>query len=113
MISTKLMERADLFCKIMTELSGFDPRKKSRRRGVVTARMIVVNALRDKGATQEQVGELFKKNACTIHYYEERMRNISWPGWEPEKELYDKFKKAINELDQIENKTPDNQEAGI
>lgn len=95
MIKDQYIWRAQQLCAIMRELSGIDPMENSRKRDVVTARMMVAMALLHEGCTTMQVAELFGRNHSAVIHYKDRWLGIFMPGWEAERELWEKFKKAI------------------
>lgn len=92
MTTTRISQRAERLCSVMHELTGLDPMERSRRRDLVTARMIVAWTLYEDGATETQLADLFGIRASTIHYYRNRYLSLGDPGWEEERELALRFR---------------------
>lgn len=97
MISDKKKARFEELCRIMKELSGIDPRENSRKHDVVTTRMMVAYQLMREGFTSLAVGELFGRDHSTVLNYKERWLALFMPGWEAERELWERFKAAAGE----------------
>ena len=95
MISEKQKARVEYLCQKMQEVSGIDPRGRSRKRDVVAARCIVSHTLIREGYSFTQIGELLGMDRSTIYFYEDRILGYQFGGYEPERELWDKFKRSI------------------
>ena len=95
MMSEFKKQRAKHLCDVMKELSGIDPMDTSREQDVVTARMMVAVVLRNDGFTTKEIGTLLGRDHATILHYQDRWLALFMPGWEAERELWEKFKKAI------------------
>lgn len=99
MISRKLQDRLAQLRRIMLDISHIDPLIKSRKRDVVTVRMMVAHTLYEEGATEPQIGRLLGITASTVHHYKDRFLALYVPGWEAERELYNRFKAAYEKED--------------
>lgn len=95
MVQEKYKNRAQELCGIMKDMSGIDPMENTRRRDVVTARMMVAIVLLNEGCTTMDAAELLQKNHSSISLYKERIKLLDVPGYKAEKELWEKFKKVI------------------
>jgi len=95
MISEKQKARVEHLCRVMRDLSGIDPMNKSRKRDVVAARTIVAHTLITEGFSHTEIGELLGVDRSTVYYYEDRILGYRFGGYEPEWDLWNKFKKAI------------------
>jgi hypothetical protein len=95
MISEKQIERVEHLCRVMQDISGIDPMHKSRRREVVAARTIISHTLITEGFSHTEIGELIGMDRSTVYYYEDRILGYRFGGYEPEWDLWNKFKKAI------------------
>ena len=95
MIREKYIQRAEELCAKMRELSGINPMENSRKRDIVTARMMVAIVLMQEGCTTMQVAELFGRNHSAIIHYKDRWLGLFMPGWEAERELWEKFKQSV------------------
>lgn len=97
------MKRAGRLRLILRELSGFDPLSGRRRMGDVTAKMLMIKQLYDDGWLLREMEEYMGLNHSTIIYHRKRWNGIALPGWEDERELWNEFKKRVDELDRIES----------
>lgn len=89
-------ERAERLCSAMESISGVDPIRASRRRLVVTSRMLVAARLLLDGWTEEQVGTFFGKDHSTVNNYRRMFElTMTTPGYEAEREIWEKFTLAI------------------
>lgn len=95
MTSGKQRERFEYLCETIKRISGIDPLRDSRKRDNVTVRSMVAWQLIQEGFTTIAVGELFGKNHSTIIHYKDRFLGFFMPGWEAERELWEKFKQEI------------------
>ena len=95
MVSEKYTKRTQHLCAVMKELSGVDPLENSRLRDVVSARMMVSMVLIRDGCTTVQIAELLNMNHAAISHYKNRFKLLSVPGWDVERELWEKFNNAI------------------
>ena len=95
MISEGKKIRFGFLVETMRRISGIDPLEKSRRRDVVTARMLVAKAMIDEGMTHQDIGELLGCDHSTVAHYAKNFNNIFSSGWAAERELWDKFRKEI------------------
>ena len=95
MVSERYKRRAQELRDIIITISGLDPMEDTRKRDVVTARMMLAVQLIREGCTLVQVAELLGRNHSSIVHYENRIQLISLPGWEAERELWEIFKARI------------------
>ena len=95
MISEAKKERAAYLCSVIKDLSGMDPLEDSRKRDVVSVRMMVAMQLYLEKFREKEIAELLHRDRVSIYHYEERWHALYMPGWEAERELWEKFKKAI------------------
>lgn len=95
MLSDKQRERADRLCQVIKELSGYDPNDNSRRQDVVTVRAMVAYQLLSEGFSSVKVAEYFGMNHSSILNYKERWLAFFMPGWEAERDLWEKFRRSI------------------
>ena len=80
----------------METVSGYDPVEESRKRIVVSCRMMVAYALLLEGWTEHDVGIALGWDHSTIHHYRNRfMEMLTTPGYDAEMEIWRKFKTAI------------------
>ena len=95
-VSRHRRERAEEICRKMEELSGFNPTAETRKRGVVTCRVMVSYVLLLEGWTEHQVGCVLGWDHSTINHYRRKFEDMmTQPGYEYERELWNKFKQAI------------------
>lgn len=91
-----LRDKAERYCAVMQETTGVDPLESSRRRPVVTARMMVAYALLQDGYTLNATGTILGMDHATISHYKDRMGDVlKAPGYEAERAIWNKFKKTI------------------
>lgn len=91
-----LRKTAAYYCDKMREVSGVNPTDESHRRPVVVARTFVAYRLLRQGFSEHAVGAVLGWDHATINRYRRRgyeMLNI--PGYDAERELWDKFNQAI------------------
>lgn len=95
-LHSRLRERTDVLCRIMEELTEYDPKENTRRREVVVARKIVCYQLWLEGFTKTDIGLMFSKNHATIGSYISKFDDaLVYPGFPEERRLWEQFKKAI------------------
>lgn len=97
MVSERMKQRADFLCEVMKEVSGIDPKEKTRRREVVNARMMVAQVLLDAGYIEADVATLVGRDRGSVRNYREKMKWIHLPMFEAEAELWKRFKNAAGE----------------
>ena len=91
-----LRERAEKYCDIMQKIAGVDPLEDTRHRPVVIARTMVANALLQDGYTLHAVGTILGVDHATVNHYRKRFQDIeSTPGYEAEREIWNRFKRRI------------------
>lgn len=95
LVTPGLRERAIHLRAVLLRLSGFDAFGKERNRPSTVARMIVCNQLYSEGHTETDIARVMGKNHSTINYYRQRIGSLYTPGWEAERELWERFKKEI------------------
>lgn len=95
MISERKKIRFGFLVETMWQISGIDPLEKSRRRDVVTARMLIAKAMIDEGMTHSEIGELLGCDHSTVAHHAKNFNNIFSSGWAAERELWERFKKEI------------------
>jgi len=92
----RFKERAAELIGKMKKLSGFDAGANTRARPCVVARVMVAHILIAEGCTLHQAGRLLGRNHTTIIHYEKLMTAyLSSPGYDAERELWDRFLKEI------------------
>lgn len=95
-ISYILRKTAAYYCHKMQEVSGCDPAEESRRRPVVVARTFVAYRLLLQGFTEHAVGAALGWDHSTINVYRRRADEmLNTPGYDAERQLWDKFNQAI------------------
>ena len=95
-IPPELRYKAKRFCDIMLEISGADPSQERKFRPVVMARVMVAYALLLDGYTENAIGNVLGWDHSTINHYRGKMNDIlSSPGYEAERELWEKFRERI------------------
>lgn len=83
-------------CRVMREVSGCDPAEESRRRPVVTARTFVAYRLMQQGFTEHAIGAVMGWDHSTVNHYRRKASfMLTAPGYDAERELWNKFNKAI------------------
>lgn len=96
MISRRKKSRFERLRQVMIRLSGLDVMENTRRRDVTIARTIMANELYDEGMRDVEIAELMGKHRTTVLFYLGRgVDMLNTPGWEAERELWEKFKKEI------------------
>ena len=95
MISEKYIVRAEELRMILIRLSGVDPMEKNRTRDVVTTRMMMSIVLMREGCPIKDVARLVGKNRSTVLHYKDNIQLLSFPGYEADLELWQKFNKEI------------------
>ena len=95
MISEKNKDLFERLCNAMKEIIGIDAMENNRSREVVCARMIIAKILHDNFVTETDIGNLIHKNHSTVHHYLERFNNLSYSGYEAERDMYNKFYESI------------------
>lgn len=96
-------KRAKTIANILLETCGLNVFDKRRTREVVTARMIASYQLQTEGLTTTMIGSLIGKDHSTVIFYIKRMQAVlEVPGYEAELELYNTFKKKLEEYDLAE-----------
>lgn len=73
----------ETIASIVESITGHDPLNGSRRRGVVTARILLANALLRLGWTEEDTGAAIGWNHATVHYYRQALRDAEKFGNNP------------------------------
>lgn len=103
LIPSYYKKRIKTIANILLETSGLNIFAKKRTRENVTARMIASYQLQTEGLTTTMIGSLIGKNHSTVTFYIERMRTaLKIPGYEAELEIYEAFKKKLEEYDLAE-----------
>lgn len=96
LIPYTLRVRANDYCKQMEAIAGCDPATERRTRQAVTARTMVCYALLLKGYTEHAIGAIMGWDHSTINHYRKKMYDFLYtPGYDAERELWNKFKTAI------------------
>ena len=96
LVPQKFKRRAKELKEKMKLVSGFDAEASTRERPYVIARTMIAHMLIAEGCTYKQAGQLLGRNHSTIVHYESNMATyLSSPGYEAERELWDKFLKEI------------------
>ena len=96
LIPQKFKQRAKELKEKMKLVSGYDAEANTRERPFVTARTMIAHVLIEEGCTFQQTGQLLGRNHSTIVHYEKNMAAyLSSPGYEAERELWERFKKEI------------------
>lgn len=88
-----------MFREILIELCGGDALSRSRRHENVTAKTLMIRQLYREGWRLPEMCEILKLNHSTVIYHHNRGEFINLPGWDAEKELWNKFNTIIDELD--------------
>lgn len=96
----QLFDRIDFLRRTIKELTEVDPLKRDRHRIYVTARIMLCYALKLDGWTPMQIGGALNYEHSTIIWYYEKMDSIlTIPGYDAERQLWNRYKKRIdNEL---------------
>ena len=95
MVREKYIKRMDHLRDVMFRISGIDPLEDSRRHDVVTAKMMLAAVLQKEGCNIVQTGRLLGRTHATVIHYNDMFLALFLPGWEAERELWEKFKKEI------------------
>lgn len=93
LIPAILRYTAQHYTNIMQGITGFDPLEETRKRPVVSARVILAHYLLLNGYTENQIGVVLNIDHSTIHHYRKRYPILM--NYKEEKELDTKFKQAI------------------
>lgn len=97
LISTKAQIRAETLRNVMLEISGEDILEDSRKRSVVISRAMVSYELVLEGFAIKTIGKLIGRNHATVVYYRRLVEGyLSIPGYDLEKEIWEKFKERIS-----------------
>ena len=95
-ISPYMRERALYLCDTMKNVSGSDPSADTRKRPVVTARVMVCQVLMMEGWSENQIGIVMGWDHSTVNHYRKRFKEfMETPMFRNERALWDKFKNAI------------------
>lgn len=101
-IPPSLSERARHLCEIMYEVSGIDAMAKTRKRPVVMARVMVVNALLSEGHSENSVGVTLGFDHSTINHYRKKLDDIlTLRCYDAEREIWKKFNEKIQTKKQM------------
>lgn len=95
MLSEKKKARFEFLCEVMKEVSGLDPLKDTRKHEIVSVRAMVAYQLMSEGYTCLAVAQLLGRNHSTVLKYKDRWLALFMPGWEAEREVWERFKEAI------------------
>ena len=95
MIRKRYIDRARQLCTIMRDITGIDATEDSRRHDVVVARMMIAAVLQNEGCSVSQTGRLLGRTHATIIHYNDMFLALYLPGWEAERELWERFKQSI------------------
>lgn len=99
LISPAMRDHVGKLCDVMQEVSGYDPRKRTRLRPVFVARAIVCDRLLCEGWTEAAVACVMNMNHSTVHYYREVVSG--WeilPGFGAERDLLDRYLTALHDM---------------
>lgn len=95
-----LEEKANRWRGILLELSGSDPFARTREQDVVFVRAMLATALMREGYPKSHIAKVLGIHHSTAIHYQELMDNIlSSPGYGPEREIWERFAKKIEEMD--------------
>lgn len=90
-IPRALFQRAQDYCNRITDLLA-DPNKESRKRDVVTARMMVAGRLLREGYSEHQIGKVLGIDHSSVNHYRKRLAEIlTTKGYEDEQEIWKQF----------------------
>lgn len=94
---TSAEERLNYLAEKMKESVGIDVRENSRKREVVTARILFAFVARREGYSQNCIGEFIGRDHSTIAFFERRMKDVfSLPQmYREEIALYNKYIDAL------------------
>ena len=113
LIPKELQVRTVKLCNTLLEVSGLDAFERRRTREAVTARAFLAMELRREGYTVTEIGFALNKNHSTITHYLAIMETIlSSPGYETEREIWNKFKEKYEQTSGKDSQD-ENQDAGI
>lgn len=92
LISESLQQKYKDYCSFMQEITGEDPEKKTRIRIYVTMRSMIAYRLSIEGSPLLHIGYVMDKEHSTIrHYINKVIDFFTYPGFDSERELWDKF----------------------
>lgn len=92
LISESLRQKYKDYCSFMQEITGEDPEKKTRIRIYVTMRSMIAYRLSIEGSPLLHIGYVMDKEHSTIrHYINKVIDFFTYPGFDSERELWDKF----------------------
>lgn len=95
-IDDKKRGRARVLCDTMKLITNIDPMESSRRRDVVTCRMMISQRLMIEGWTENQIGTILQRDHATINHYRDKfVEMMTTPGYEAEREIWAKFTLAV------------------
>ena len=98
LISESLQQKYKDYCSFMQEITGEDPEKKSRIRIYVTMRSMIAYRLSIEGSPLLHIGYVMDKEHSTIRYYINKVIDFfTYPGFDSERELWNKFMKYKSE----------------
>ena len=69
-------ERLEYLAGKMQEVTGIDVRTDSRKRDVVTARILFAFVARREGYTQPCIGNFIGRDHSTVSFFEKRMKDV-------------------------------------
>ncbi len=92
LISESLRQKYKDYCSFMQEITGEDPEKPSRVRIYVTMRAMIAYRLASEYYPLLHIGYVMDKEHSTIrHYINKVLDFFTYPGFDSERELWDKF----------------------
>ena len=92
LISESLRQKYKDYCSFMQEITGEDPEKPSRVRIYVTMRAMIAYRLASEYYPLLHIGYVMDKEHSTIrHYINKVIDFFTYPGFDSERELWDKF----------------------
>lgn len=95
-ISSRLIDRFTYLRMLMLADFGIDISIKTRHRILVVGRTLIANVLFSEGHSATQIAFVMGVDRCTVIHYKELMKDfLESPGYEGEKELWEKFKSEI------------------
>lgn len=98
LISESLRQKYEDYCSFMQEITGEDPEKKTRIRIYVTMRAMIAYRLASEHYPLLHIAYVMDKEHSTIRYYINKVLDFfTYPGFDSERELWDKFMKYKSE----------------
>jgi hypothetical protein len=95
-IPSRMLDRFTYLRMVMLADFGIDISIKTRHRILVVGRTLVAHVLLTDGYTPSQIGFVMGVDRCTVIHYKELMEDFfRSPGYEGEREMWEKFKNEI------------------